>query len=100
MESNNREKSIMTIEDYRQKIDGLDDQILVLLNQRAAFAAEIGIVKRSLGMAVYDPEREIKILNRLVHHNKGPLDEKSVRTLFERIIDESRRIERHITDNQ
>ncbi|MFC1731141.1 chorismate mutase [candidate division KSB1 bacterium] len=90
----------MTIEDYRQKIDGLDDQILVLLNQRAAFAAEIGIVKRSLGMAVYDPEREIKILNRLVHHNKGPLDEKSVRTLFERIIDESRRIERHITDNQ
>ncbi|MFC1556701.1 chorismate mutase [candidate division KSB1 bacterium] len=100
MESNNREKSIMTIEDYRQKIDGLDDQILVLLNQRAAFAAEIGIVKRSLGMAVYDPEREIKILNRLVHHNKGPLDEKSVRTLFERIIDESRRIERHIADNQ
>jgi len=84
----------MTIESWRKKIDEIDDQILSLLNKRAICAAEIGKIKRSKGMQIYHPEREREIIERLVNKNPGPLDNKSIRTLFERIIDESRRIER------
>jgi len=84
----------MTIESWRKKIDEIDDQILSLLNERAICAAEIGKIKRSKGMQIYHPEREREIIERLVNKNPGPLDNKSIRTLFERIIDESRRIER------
>lgn len=89
----------MTIEDWRKKIDETDSQILSLLNKRTDFAIEIGKIKRSMKIPIYNPERELIIINRLVSLNTGPLDEPGVRKLFERIIDESRRIERRSTEN-
>lgn len=88
----------MTIEDWRKKIDETDSQILSLLNKRAEFAIEIGKIKRFMKIPIYNPERELIIINRLVSLNTGPLDESGVRKLFERIIDESRRIERRSTE--
>ena len=45
-------------------------------------------------MAVYQPEREKWILERVARNNPGPLDSGAVRRVFERVIDESRRLER------
>jgi chorismate mutase len=45
-------------------------------------------------MAVYQPEREAWILERVEVNNPGPLDPGAVRRVFERIIDEGRRLER------
>jgi chorismate mutase len=82
------------IDGLRRRIDLIDDQLMKLLNSRSACAVEIGRVKRQLGMAVYQPEREAWILERVEVNNPGPLDPGAVRRVFERIIDEGRRLER------
>ena len=82
------------VEGLRRRIDVIDDQLMKLLNSRSACAVEIGRVKRSLGMAVYQPDREVWILDRVAGNNPGPLDSGAVKRVFERIIDESRRLER------
>jgi chorismate mutase len=82
------------IEQWRKRIDMIDDQLSGLLNSRSACAVEIGKIKRSLGLPVYSPEREAEILERVSRENPGPLDHTAVKRIFERIIDESRRLER------
>lgn len=82
------------IEGWRTRIDAIDGQLLALLNSRAACAVEVGRLKRRLGLPVYSPEREAWILDRVVRENPGPLDPLAARRLFERVIDESRRLER------
>ena len=88
----------MTIKSWRSKIDKIDDQILSLLSERAVFVFEIGKIKKEQNMRVYVPEREKWIIDRMVSNNPGPLNGKSIKTLFERIIDESRRLERAVVD--
>jgi chorismate mutase len=78
----------------RRRIDELDVGLIHLLSERARCAIEIGKVKRKRNLAVYDPEREEEVIRLMLEYNRGPLDAQSVRRLFERIIDESRRIER------
>jgi chorismate mutase len=82
------------VNDLRRRIDQIDDQLMKLLNSRSACAVEIGRIKRHIGMAVYQPEREKWILERVERNNPGPLDPGAVRRVFERVIDESRRLER------
>jgi chorismate mutase len=55
----------------------------------------VGQYKRRHNIAVYDPERERKMLDRLCGQARHPLDAETVRRIFERLIDESRRIEQH-----
>jgi chorismate mutase len=87
------------IDALRQRIDAIDAQLMRLLNSRSACAVEIGKVKRILGLPVYSPEREAAILERVARENPGPLDKGAVRRVFERIIDESRRLERMAGDD-
>jgi len=82
------------VDPWRERIDAIDDQILGLLNSRSACAVEIGRIKRKVGLPIYSPEREQNILSRLTDKNPGPLDPMAVKRVFERIIDESRRLER------
>lgn len=82
------------VQELRRRIDQIDDQLMKLLNSRSACAVEIGRIKRHIGMAVYQPDREKWILDRAEKNNPGPLDSGAVRRVFERVIDESRRLER------
>ena len=82
------------IDHWRRRIDLIDGQLMSLLNSRSACAVEIGRIKRRLGLPVYSPEREAWILERVMRDNPGPLDPMAVRRVFERVIDESRRLER------
>lgn len=82
----------MSIEKWRKKIDEIDAALLQLLNQRAGYSREIGLIKRDLGLPVYDPQREREIFERLELLNHGPLGNPAVHRLFERILDESRRV--------
>jgi len=85
----------MSIEDWRRRIDEIDRKLLELLNERSRCAIEIGKLKRAENLRVYDPERERDILRRMKEQNQGPLDEEGLQRLFERVIDECRRIERN-----
>ena len=82
------------IDGWRLRIDTIDEQLLRLLNSRSACAVEIGRLKRRLGLPVYSPDREAAILERVMRESPGPLEPAAVRRVFERIIDESRRLER------
>lgn len=84
----------MTIEDWRDEIDRLDEQLVKLLNARSQCAIELGRIKRELGLAIYSPDREREVIAHVTGISPGPLDRDAVRRLFERIIDESRSIER------
>jgi chorismate mutase len=84
----------LNIEDWRDEIDRLDEQLVKLLNARSQCAIELGRIKRDLGLAIYSPDREREVIAHVTGINPGPLDRTAVRRLFERIIDESRRIER------
>ena len=88
------EKAAQAIDQWRRRIDLIDAQLVGLLNSRSACAVEIGRIKRTVGLPVYSPEREAAVLERVGRDNPGPLDPMAVRRVFERIIDEGRRLER------
>lgn len=79
----------------RRSIDELDARILQLVAERVKVVLEVGRFKRENNLAAYDPERERKMLERLCGQAPEPLDADTVRRIFERLIDESRRIEQH-----
>ncbi len=82
------------IERLRIQIDAIDKELVKLLNQRAIFANQIGDIKRKLGLPVYVPEREEQVIENVKKSNPGPLSGEAIRRIYERIIDESRRLER------
>jgi len=82
------------LEELRRRIDELDEALVALLNERSACALAIGDLKRALGLPVYQPERERAVLAHARALSRGPLDADAVARLFERIIDEARRLER------
>ena len=83
------------VEEARSEIDRLDLELVCLLNRRARQVVRIGEVKRRHGEPVYQPDREERIFNRVVAANEGPLEDDAVKRLFERILDEARRLERY-----
>ena len=84
----------MDIDELRKRIDLMDDVLLRVFNERARIALEIGREKKKLGLPVFDPGREKRIFARMKGENPGPLDDGAVVRLFERVVDESRRLER------
>lgn len=81
---------------WRERIDAIDEALVHLLCERATYAAEIGEIKHRLSIPVYAPSREEEVLANVLRANPGPLPEASVRRLFERIIDETRSLERKL----
>jgi chorismate mutase len=82
------------IDALRSRIDALDARLVELLSERARCALDIGDLKRELDIAIYQPSRERDVLDHVCRLNQGPLDDEAMRRLFERIIDEARRLER------
>ena len=77
----------------RRAIDALAAELLRLLNQRARITSEVGGIKKSCGLPIYDGRRERQVLERIREKNRGPLETESVLSIFRRIIRESRRVE-------
>ena len=82
------------IASLRTRIDELDLALVRLLNERANCALAVGHAKERLGLPVYQPAREADVLANVRRANQGPLDDAAITRLFERIIDEARRLER------
>jgi chorismate mutase len=93
-EDGGRAQALSAMDERRRRIDELDERLVALLNARAACALEIGRLKEALGMEIYQPTRERDVLEHVVRVNEGPLDDGAIGRLFERIIDEARRLER------
>ncbi|KAF0814258.1 P-protein [Andreprevotia sp. IGB-42] len=80
---------------HRDAIDGIDAQVLALLNQRAQHARTIGEIKGS--GVVYRPEREAQVLSRIKSLNRGPLSGEAVARLFREIMSACLALERPLT---
>lgn len=72
----------------RAEIDAIDAELLRLLNERAAIALKVGEVKRQVDTSLCDHNREQEVINRLCRENAGPLDDRNVASIFQRIMDE------------
>lgn len=78
----------------RGEIDRLDDELLGLLQRRAALARRIGALKG--GAPAYRPERESEILRRVAAQARDPLPAESVTRVFREIISACRALEEEI----
>jgi chorismate mutase-like protein len=85
----------MEISDWRRKIDGLDEQIVRLINQRAEAARAIGELKQGANLPVYEPQREKDVFEHVRRVNAGPLSEVEIVDIYERIIDVMRALQKH-----
>ena len=83
----------MDISDWRKTIDELDRKLVELLSQRAQAAHEIGKLKRGVGMPIYEPDRERKVFSNVQSVNPGPLADRDLLRIFERIMDIMRQIQ-------
>jgi len=82
-----------TLNQLRQKIDAIDDQILDLLNQRAEVVIEVGSAKADSSREYYVPSREKAIYDRLIAKNSGHFPEDGIRRVFREIISASLSLE-------
>jgi len=87
----------LSLEALRDEIDKIDEVIVRLLDRRARCAYAIGRIKSERGLPIYEPQREATVIGRVKELNiklGGPLDEHAIVRLYERIMDEARRIQR------
>ena len=85
----------MNIEELRKQIDAIDVKLVELINERACCAVEIGRIKSQAGQAaVYSPERERDIFERIRAANKGPLSDAALVTIWKEMMSGSLALEK------
>ena len=80
----------------RDTLDSIDDEVLTLLNKRMETVYQVGVVKAQSGGAIYRPEREKSIIDRLhIQSEKanGSLNKAAIEALFLEIFAISRNLE-------
>lgn len=90
----------MDISDWRKRIDEVDAKLVELLSDRSGCVVEIGRIKGRRRLAVRDPQREERILQRIARNNKGPLADEALARIFEAIIHECIRLEEQVENKK
>ena len=85
----------MSLDELREQINQVDDQLSQLFARRMALSAEVAEQKRETGAPVFDPSRERAVVARLT---EGMDDERSldVKLLYNTIFDLSRARQQHL----
>lgn len=81
-ESTARRDALDEIERRRERINQIDARLVELLNERAGESIAIRGLKGSVGRAVYDPEREERIMRSLEEGNAGPMRGSDIREIW------------------
>jgi len=85
-----------TLDDCRDAIDSIDNEMLKLLNKRMKVVERVGEIKHDSGTAVYRPEREKDIIDRLTKLSKeseGVLNKGAIEAIFLEVFAVSRNLE-------
>ena len=83
----------MSLEELRNQIDSLDNQMLDILNKRMEVVKQVGELKKSTQTVIYRPEREKQIVDRLDSMNKGLLNRSAIEAIYLEIFAVSRNLE-------
>jgi 3-deoxy-7-phosphoheptulonate synthase / chorismate mutase len=76
----------VTLDQLREHIDKIDDQLLDLINERGLIVQQISDLKKEKGVDPYDPVRERAILDKIADRNNGPFDTGRVQHIFKEIL--------------
>jgi len=85
-----------TLQECRDAIDSIDDKVLELLNKRMEVVHRVGEIKNSSGGAIYRPEREKDIIDRLTQislESNGALKKSAIEAIFLEIFAVARNLE-------
>ena len=82
------------MEQLRDRIDELDAKLLEVLNERAKCVMKIGKIKQKEKVDVLVPQRETRLLERLISINNGPMTNEMVLHIFQEIIDTLKQLQR------
>jgi chorismate mutase len=72
----------------RQRINSLDDQIVMLLNQRAQVVREVGLIKKQFHAPASAPGREEQVLRRVAGAAQTPLTPRAIEAIYKTILQE------------
>jgi chorismate mutase-like protein len=78
----------------RERIDKVDLRILQLLNERTSIVENVGRIKKEAALPIYEPRREDQVFHNVTANNPGPLPNDAVKRIFERIVDEMRKVQK------
>ncbi len=98
LENLSKEEREEILRKLRDDIDVLDKQIVHLLSKRTLNSVLIGRVKRTLNLPTYNPQREKEISTRIGSFVEEPLSSEALLRIYERILDESRAIQKEESD--
>ncbi len=76
----------MSLDELRRAIDGIDEKILDLLNERTRVVFDVGRHKEDNGKAFYVPAREKEVYERLATMNKGPISNEALHAIYREIM--------------
>lgn len=83
----------MDLQELRNHIDSIDDQLLELLNARMEYVRQVGNFKRDNKGPIYRPEREKQILDRLSSTDSRLMNRSAIEAIFLEIFAVSRNLE-------
>ena len=81
------------VRDLRERVDGVDRELVRILNERARLVQEIVAMKAEAGKPLFDPKREEEILRRVAETNEVPIYDSTMREIFELILHRIRDLE-------
>jgi chorismate mutase len=95
----NDEDTEKLLSELRKEVDNIDKEIAALLIKRISVTLSIAAAKIKSGLPSYSPERERKIMENILSYSKDELTSKTLRNIYERIIDETRAIQKMRSDD-
>lgn len=83
----------MTIDELRAEIDRIDEQIVTLIKQRMKCVHGVGEIKKDEHAHIFVPERESRLISKILQHNNGELPENGLKSIYRQIISMSLSLE-------
>lgn len=87
----------MTLNQLRKRIDALDRKLVTLLNERAALAKAVGLLKARNGVSVFSPDREEQVYANARGANRGPLSNEAIQAILREVLSGSRALVKPVT---
>jgi len=89
------------VQKVRAEIDGVDNQILKLLQQRFRLSKKMGMLKKKMQLMILDRKREMQIYQRLAKNAKGShLDLHLITGIWKYILKKSYQIQRQVINDK
>lgn len=87
----------MPLESYRKRIDAIDKEIVSLLNERYETVRKIGAFKKSSASAIYIPEREKLVYEKVRKLNAGPMRDVTLFAIYREIMSGALSLEQELS---